>query len=62
LQQFLDDDLLRERIRAGTCATLTDQFSLENFQSHTRAVIRELSGSDASRMAPASGGDHVAWM
>ena len=37
-----DDELLRTRIRAVTRATFPDQFSKENFQLQTRAMIREV--------------------
>jgi glycosyltransferase involved in cell wall biosynthesis len=62
LQRFLDDDSLRTRLQAGTRATLTDQFSIETFQSQTRALIREMSGSEAPRAALASRGENAAWM
>jgi len=62
LQSFLVDDALRARLRAGTRATLTDQFSIENFQSRIRALVRELSSSGASRIAPSSRGEQAAWI
>jgi glycosyltransferase involved in cell wall biosynthesis len=62
LQRFLDDDSLRARLRAGTRATLTDQFSIENFQFQTRELIREVSGTETPRIALASRGENAAWL
>jgi glycosyltransferase involved in cell wall biosynthesis len=62
LQRFLDDDSLRARLRAGTRATFTDRFSLESFQSQTRALIREASGSEAPGIAPAPAREHAVWL
>jgi hypothetical protein len=56
----LEDDSLRARLQAGTRATLTEQFSLENFQSQMRESIRELCHSNAPQEIPASRGESAA--
>jgi glycosyltransferase involved in cell wall biosynthesis len=62
LQQYLSDGWLRARLRTGSRATLTDQFSVENFQSKIRALVQEVSGPETPRQAQSSHGELAAWM
>jgi len=62
LDGFLRDSKLRARLRAGSRATLTDRFSVENFQSEIRSLIQELVGSETPSKTQAAHGELAAWM
>jgi len=44
LQSFLEDPVLRARLQVGSRDSLSERFSLANFQSQTLACVRELVG------------------
>ena len=60
LQAFLEDPGLRARLQAGSRESLSERFSLANFQSQTLACVRELIGPETPAEAPIPGGETVA--
>ena len=58
LQDFLEDPVLRARLQAGSRDSLSERFSLANFQSQTVACVRKLIGPETPAEAAMAGAGH----